>query len=291
MRPDEIRDLFDRELRERARPDGPGVRVERAGPVVRQAGGPDDWNGVVWSEPGLGAAGADAAITAQIAYWRGLGHPEFEWKLYSHDARADLGERLRAAGFAAEPPETLLAAPVEALTALPGAVPPEGVELRPVTDAAGVELMALAHERAFGTDAGRLRHQVLTRLERAPEHTVALVALALGGGAGQLGADGAVPRYGLLRAVGRRHRRRVAGQGPLPGPGRPPGADRRRAGLPLPPGRRERHVRADPGPARLLGTRDDDAVCVPPVSLTACQQDRTSRNAHRVAHACPRDDK
>lgn len=180
MRPDEIRDLFDRELRERARPDGPGVRVERAGPVVRQAGGPDDWNGVVWSEPGLGAAGADAAITAQIAYWEGLGHPEFEWKLYSHDDPADLGERLRAAGFAAEPPETLLAAPVEALTALPGAEPPEGVELRPVTDAAGVELMALAHERAFGTDAGRLRHQVLTRLERAPEQTVALVALAGG---------------------------------------------------------------------------------------------------------------
>ncbi|EGE40658.1 GNAT family N-acetyltransferase [Streptomyces griseus] len=180
MRPDEIRDLFDRELREHARPDGPGVRVERAGPVVRQVGGPDDWNGVLWSEPGLGAAGADAAITAQIAYWGGLGHAEFEWKLYSHDGPADLGERLRAGGFSAEPSETLLAAPVEALTALPGAEPPEGVELRPVTDAAGVELMALAHERAFGTDAGRLRHQVLTRLERAPDGFVALVALAGG---------------------------------------------------------------------------------------------------------------
>ncbi|MFI1191588.1 GNAT family N-acetyltransferase [Streptomyces californicus] len=180
MRPDEIRDLFDRELREHARPDGPGVRVERAGPVVRQVGGPDDWNGVVWSEPGLGAAGADAAIAAQIGYWGGLGHPEFEWKLYSHDRPADLGERLRAAGFAAEPPETLLVAPAEALTALPGTELPEGVELRSVTDAAGVELMARAHERAFGTDAGRLRHQVLTRLERAPEHTVALVVLAGG---------------------------------------------------------------------------------------------------------------
>ncbi|NEE52645.1 GNAT family N-acetyltransferase, partial [Streptomyces sp. SID8455] len=44
-----IRDLFDREMREHARPDGPGVRVERSGPVVRQVGGPDDWNGVVWS--------------------------------------------------------------------------------------------------------------------------------------------------------------------------------------------------------------------------------------------------
>ncbi|MFH8436381.1 GNAT family N-acetyltransferase [Streptomyces sp. NPDC018007] len=180
MRPTEIRELFDRELRERARPDGPGVRVERAGPLVRQVGGPHDWNGVVWSEPGLDAAGADAAIAAQIAYWEGLGHERFEWKLYSHDGPADLGERLRGAGFAAEPPETLLVAPVGVLTALPGAKPPEGVELRPVTDAAGVGLMALAHERAFGTDSGRLRHQVLTRLERAPDEVVALVALAGG---------------------------------------------------------------------------------------------------------------
>ncbi|WGP13640.1 GNAT family N-acetyltransferase [Streptomyces sp. SH5] len=180
MRPTEIRDLFDRELREHARPDGPGVRVERSGPLVRQVGGPDDWNGVVWSEPGLDAEGADAAIAAQIAHWGGLGHEEFEWKLYSHDGPADLGERLRAAGFAAEPPETLLVAPVESLTGLPGAHPPAGVELRVVTDAAGVELMALAHERAFGTDAGRLRHQVLTRLEQAPDDFVALVASADG---------------------------------------------------------------------------------------------------------------
>ncbi|MEU1128064.1 GNAT family N-acetyltransferase, partial [Streptomyces sp. NPDC005899] len=52
--------LFDREMREHARPDGPGVRVERAGPVVRQVGGADDWNGVVWSPPGLGAGAGPA---------------------------------------------------------------------------------------------------------------------------------------------------------------------------------------------------------------------------------------
>ncbi|MFJ4707729.1 GNAT family N-acetyltransferase [Streptomyces anulatus] len=180
MRPMETRDLYDRELREHARPDGPGVRVERAGPVVRQVGGPDDWNGIVWSDPELDAEGADTAIRAQIEHYTALGHGEFEWKLYSHDRPADLGHRLRAAGFAPEPPETLLVAPVETLTSLPGAGLPEGVVLRPVTDAAGAELMALAHERAFGTDAGRLRHQVLTRLERAPDDFVAVVAMADG---------------------------------------------------------------------------------------------------------------
>ncbi|MDQ0988041.1 GNAT family N-acetyltransferase [Streptomyces sp. V2I9] len=180
MRPTEIRDLFDRDLREHARPDGPGVRVERAGPLVRQVGGPDDWNGVVWSDPRLDAEGADAAIAAQIAHWGALGHEEFEWKLYSHDGPADLGERLRAAGFVPEATETLLVAPVEALAPVRGAEPPEGIDLLPVTDAAGVDLMVLAHERAFGTGAGRLRHQVLTRLERAPDEVVALVAMAGG---------------------------------------------------------------------------------------------------------------
>ncbi|RPK88899.1 MULTISPECIES: GNAT family N-acetyltransferase [Streptomyces] len=178
MRPTETRDLFDRAMREHARPEGPGVRVERAGPLVRQVGGPEDWNGVVWSDPALDAAGADAAIRAQIEHYTALGHEEFEWKLYSHDRPADLGDRLRAAGFVPDPPETLLVAPVEAPASRPGSGVPEGVVLRPVTDAAGVELMARAHERAFGTDAGRLRRQVLARLEQAGDDFVAIVATA-----------------------------------------------------------------------------------------------------------------
>ncbi|MEU9709301.1 GNAT family N-acetyltransferase [Streptomyces sp. NPDC047967] len=171
----EVRALYDRAMREHARPDGPGVRVERDGPVVRQVGGPDDWNGVVCSSPDLDAEGADAAIAAQIGHCAALGLPEFEWKLYAHDRPGDLGGRLRAAGFAPGPPETLLVAPAESLTG-PVALP-DGVTLRPVTDAAGAELMALAHERAFGTDGRRLLHQVVKRLERAPEDFVAVVAV------------------------------------------------------------------------------------------------------------------
>ncbi|MEI7030330.1 GNAT family N-acetyltransferase [Streptomyces pratensis] len=181
MRTTEIRALFDHEMREHARPDGPGVRVERTGPLVRQVGGPNDWNGVVWSAPELDADGANAAISAQIEHYTALGHGEFEWKLYAHDRPADLGDRLRAAGFVPHPPETLLVASVRALTAATGAVElPAGVRLRRVNDAAGAELMALVHERAFGTDASRLRHQVLARLEQAPDDFAAVVALADG---------------------------------------------------------------------------------------------------------------
>ncbi|SBV02499.1 Acetyltransferase (GNAT) domain-containing protein [Streptomyces sp. Ncost-T6T-1] len=175
MRTDEVRALYDRTMREWARPDGPGVRVERDGPLVRQVGGPDDWNGVVWSSPDLDAAGADAAIAAQIGHCAALGLPEFEWKLYAHDGPADLGDRLRAAGFVPEPPETLLVAPAELLSG-PVALP-DGVTLRPVTDAAGAELMARAHERAFGTDGSRLLHQMVRRLEEAPEDFVAVMAV------------------------------------------------------------------------------------------------------------------
>lgn len=172
---DTLLTLFDRELREHARPDGSGVLVERTADVVRQAGTADDWNGVVWSAPGLDAVRADAAIAEQVEHFTALGHDEFEWKLYAHDRPADLGQRLADAGFVAQPPETLLVAPAADLTT--AVELPEGVGLRVVTDAAGVELMAAAHERAFGSDGSRLRHQVLARLAEAPDSFVGVLAM------------------------------------------------------------------------------------------------------------------
>ncbi|MFG2590063.1 GNAT family N-acetyltransferase [Streptomyces sp. NPDC048438] len=177
MEPDETLALFDHEMREHARPDGPGTRVERVGDVVRQTGGPDDWNGVVWTAPDLSPARAQSEIAAQLGHYAARGVSEFEWKLYAHDGPPGLGALLTAAGFEPEPPETLLVAPVADQA---GAVElPEGVRLRHVTDAAGVELMVRAHELAFGTAGSRLRHQTLARLADAPPDTfVAVVALA-----------------------------------------------------------------------------------------------------------------
>ncbi|MFE3900215.1 GNAT family N-acetyltransferase [Streptomyces sp. NPDC059153] len=172
---DTLLTLFDRDMREHARPDGPGVRVERTGDVVRQVGAADDWNGVVWSAPDLDAVRADAAIAAQVAHYTALGHDEFEWKLYAHDRPVDLAERLLAAGFEAEEPETLLVAPVAALST--AVELPEGVRLRTVSDADDVELMARAHEQAFGSDWSRLRHQVLARLTEDPDSFVGVLAM------------------------------------------------------------------------------------------------------------------
>ncbi|MDF3301331.1 GNAT family N-acetyltransferase [Streptomyces tropicalis] len=164
--------LHDRELREGARPDGPGVRVERCAGVVRQVGTARDWNGIVWSSPD--AADADAVIAAQIDHFTALGLP-FEWKLYGHDRPGDLGARLAAAGFTAEPAETLMVGDLDALSL--DAEPPAGVRLSAVTDSHGVDLLVDVHDRVFGTDGGRLRHRLLSRLAADPDTVVAVVAL------------------------------------------------------------------------------------------------------------------
>ncbi|MFJ4522127.1 GNAT family N-acetyltransferase [Streptomyces sp. NPDC088810] len=167
--------VYDRDLREGARPDGPGARIERAGRVVRQVADPLGWNGVLWS--GLDAADAERAIRDQIDRFTGLGR-DFEWKLYGHDGPADLGDRLLAAGFRAEPTETLMIAEVAGLAL--DTAPPEGVSCVAATDAAGVDLVVAAHERAFGTDGTALRHRLLARLAADPGTVVAVAALADG---------------------------------------------------------------------------------------------------------------
>ncbi|MEU1033784.1 GNAT family N-acetyltransferase [Streptomyces mirabilis] len=165
--------LFDRDMREGARPDSPGARVERVDKVVRQVGTEHGWNGVIWSD--LDESIADAAIAEQMRYFGELGR-EFEWKLYGHDKPEGLGKRLRAAGFVAQPEETLMIAELGDLAL--DAQPPEGVRLLPVTDRAGVDLVADVHEQAFGTDSTRMRHQLLAQLTGDEDNVVAVVALA-----------------------------------------------------------------------------------------------------------------
>src|SRR3954463_11484613 len=126
--------LHDRDLREGARPEGPGARVERAGGVVRHVADEHGWNGVLWSD--LDETDADAAIAEQIASFPRLGRA-FEWKLYGHDLPSDLGQRLTAAGFTREPQETLMVGEAAALTH--DAQLPDDIRLLPATDRAGVD--------------------------------------------------------------------------------------------------------------------------------------------------------
>ncbi|WP_030230760.1 GNAT family N-acetyltransferase [Streptomyces sp. NRRL S-455] len=166
--------LLDRELREGARPDGPGARIERTGGIVRQvATARGRWNGVVWSA--LDQATADVAIAEQIRHYTALGL-DFEWKLYGHDRPADLGQRLHAAGFTPGPEETLMIGEIADLDL--DVDLPHGVRVEPVTDSTGVDLVADVHEKAFGADSSWLRDHLLARLSADPDTVVAVVAMA-----------------------------------------------------------------------------------------------------------------
>ncbi|MFJ8693050.1 GNAT family N-acetyltransferase [Streptomyces roseolilacinus] len=217
----EVLALFDRRVRREARPDGPGCRIERVGGVVRQTGPAEAWNGVLWT--GLTASSADRAIEEQVCHFTALGR-EFEWKLYEHDEPGDLGDRLRAAGFTPGPREALMVAETARIAATPAA-PPDGVELVPVTDAAGVDLLVDVHDRAFGTDGTRLRRRLLRQLAEQAGTVVAVVAVAdgrpvssarmetaPGTGFAGLWGGGTVPEWrgrGLYRALVA-HRARIA---------------------------------------------------------------------------------
>lgn len=170
-----VRARYDAEMREGAQPDAARARVERSGAVVRQSVPGPGWNGVLWSD--LDEETADAQIAAQVAFFAERGCPEFEWKLYDHDRPADLGDRLRAAGFVPEPPETLMVARVAELAQLP-VEPPEGITLRVVTDEAGVDLMMAVHAGAFGTERPRIREQLLSLLRSEPDSIAAVLAMA-----------------------------------------------------------------------------------------------------------------
>ncbi|MFJ7153686.1 GNAT family N-acetyltransferase [Streptomyces sp. NPDC101118] len=169
--------LYDEEMRRGAPPEGPDGLIERSGAVVRHTGPVPGWNGVIWSD--LDETTADAVIAEQVAHYaarEGGAGVEWEWKLYDYDRPADLADRLLAAGFEADEPETLMLAPVGALPL--DAEPPAGVRLEAVTDEAGVELMMEALREAFGRDNPQVRHLMLTQLREQPEVLAAVVAMA-----------------------------------------------------------------------------------------------------------------
>ncbi|HLW48141.1 MAG TPA: GNAT family N-acetyltransferase [bacterium] len=164
--PAEILALFDAERREDRLPE-PGVRYERAGPVIRAIGA---WNAVVSAD--LAAENADAFIAEQVAFFRsqspGRGdagaadHPSvarqtgvIEWKVYGYDLPPDLGSRLAAAGF--EPDETETLVIFDLADDLredphPAAAGATAVEVRRVTDMAGVAEAAETARIAFRRD-------------------------------------------------------------------------------------------------------------------------------------------
>ena len=142
--------MHDEELR--GRMPGPlprDVRVEQDGPLLRYRGftfgGFIDYRDL----GGLDGAALDELIERQVRAFAADGE-RFEWKLYGHDLPADLPDRLRAAGFAAEETETVVIAPVAAIAAEPR--PPAGVTIREVTSRADLERIAALQTAVWDED-------------------------------------------------------------------------------------------------------------------------------------------
>lgn len=160
-------------MRRNAPTESPSTRIEHDGAIVRHVGSAQDWNAVVWSD--LDLRTADAAIAAQVRYFGSLGLG-FEWKRYGHDQPSDLGDRLEAAGLVPEETETLLVAAIDELDL--DVVLPAGVQLRTVTDPAGVDLMIQVSEQAFGHSAEALRVRLLAQLAQGGQQMRMVIAMA-----------------------------------------------------------------------------------------------------------------
>jgi len=130
----------------------------------------------------LSAANADRVIEAQIAAFRALGQ-DFEWKVYGHDAPADLAQRLLDHGFIAEPAESVM---VLELRQAPGALlAPVRHDVRRILDPAQLAAIGAIHACVWPEDApdsvGRTQaylELLADSLRHDPEHTSIYVAYA-----------------------------------------------------------------------------------------------------------------
>jgi hypothetical protein len=131
------RAAYDSQLRARVAPGSATYRsVETVGPVVRKVY--ESGHGFIGYQNlgGLDGPALDSFIAAQRDHFTALGL-EVEWKHHSHDLPADLPERLRAAGFVPEEPETVLIGDAAPLAAPPEL--PDGVRLREITSRTDLE--------------------------------------------------------------------------------------------------------------------------------------------------------
>jgi GNAT superfamily N-acetyltransferase len=125
-----------------------GVRAERDGPIVRIIGWPRGGFVDYRNLGGLEGADLDELIMRQVRVFAERGE-SFEWKTHGYDRPADLPDRLCAAGFIAEPQETVLVARVGTIAR--ECDPPRGVALREMVEEADFRRVALLEDQVWGT--------------------------------------------------------------------------------------------------------------------------------------------
>jgi GNAT superfamily N-acetyltransferase len=175
--PEQLRDLYDARLRPWVEPDpAPGIVVERFGGLVRVTGREQ---GFVESGPDVGLEGAalDAAIALHRDHFAARGEA-MEWKTRSHDRPADLVDRLVAAGFEPEEPETVLVGIAADLAH--GGAAPAGVRIRRTEDPADFARIAAMESAVWKEDWTWLGNDLEREVAHDARHFLVFVAEADG---------------------------------------------------------------------------------------------------------------
>src|SRR5215467_9886541 len=150
-----------------------GWRVERDGPVLRhftESGGFIGYRSVAELAPDE----LDALIARQRDVFAARGE-QVEWKWHSHDRPSDLPDRLRAAGFLPDDPETVVVGLAEPLTVDPAQLP-DGVRLRFVTGRADLDRIAAMEGEVWNENRSWLAEGLAAELAADPASMTILVA-------------------------------------------------------------------------------------------------------------------
>jgi GNAT superfamily N-acetyltransferase len=167
---------FDAQARAQPSDPPPGVWHEADGPLVRVVG---QERGFISAPRDTRARGADLdrLIARQRDYFAARGEA-VEWKTYGYDEPADLPDRLRAAGFIPEDPETVVVALTTAIAAEP--VLPDGVVLRQVTTDEDMHRIAIMESQVWGIDRTWTSEHLIREVAAAPDDYIVLTAEAAG---------------------------------------------------------------------------------------------------------------
>jgi GNAT superfamily N-acetyltransferase len=149
---------------------------EADGPLLRVVG---QVRGFISAPRDTGARGADLdrLIARQRDYFAARGEA-VEWKTYGYDEPADLPDRLRAAGFVPEPPETVVVALTTAIAAEP--VLPDGVVLRQVTADSDLHRIGAMESAVWHSDRDWAGTHLIREVAATPDDYIVLTAEAAG---------------------------------------------------------------------------------------------------------------
>ena len=146
--------LYDRQIRADP-PAEAGVTRSWEQGVLRTEGA---YNFIGWWD--FPAAAAPQVAAREAAHFAGR---DVQWKVYSHDRPAGLDAALAAAGWREDDPETFLVLDMDVDT--PPYDPPPGVEVRQVSDHAGIMDLVAVSDAAFGRAEPWRAEQLSSRLE------------------------------------------------------------------------------------------------------------------------------